>query len=90
VVHSLHFSGALDLTETNALLVPTLLDLTTHYQWGFGKALLFNYTEAEFLVEGEIVRIVVCLRVCILACVLHALLALLGRDRDNLLLFLHF
>jgi hypothetical protein len=22
-VHSLHFSGALDLTETNALLVPT-------------------------------------------------------------------
>jgi hypothetical protein len=41
-VHSLHFSGALDLTETNALLVPTLSELTT----GAGKALLFNCTEA--------------------------------------------
>jgi len=41
-VHSLHFSGALDLTETNALLVPTLSELTT----GIGKGLLFNCTEA--------------------------------------------
>ena len=35
-------SGALDLTETNALLVPTLSELTT----GIGKGLLFNCTEA--------------------------------------------
>jgi hypothetical protein len=41
-VHSLHFSGALILTETNALLVPTLSERTT----GIGKALLFNCTEA--------------------------------------------
>ena len=41
-VHSLHFSGALDLTETNALLVPTLSELAT----GIGKGLLFNCTEA--------------------------------------------